>query len=57
MGAGSWIPILDLAVGWSMVGAGLAAAVARPRQVAGRRLVLAGFLWFVGTPEGGALSS
>ena len=36
-----------------MVGAGLAAAVARPRQVAGRRLVLAGFLWFVGTPEGG----
>jgi signal transduction histidine kinase len=49
----AWIPILDLAVGWSMVVAGLVAAVARPRQVAGRRLVIAGFLWFAGTPEGG----
>jgi len=49
----AWIPILDLAVGWSMVAAGLVAAVARPRQVAGRRLVIAGFLWFAGTPLGG----
>jgi signal transduction histidine kinase len=49
----AWIPILDLAIGWSMVASGLVAAVARPRQIAGRRLVLAGFLWFVGTPQGG----
>ena len=44
-----WIPLADLAVGWAMIGSGLVAAVARPRQPAGRRLVLAGFLWFVGT--------
>jgi signal transduction histidine kinase len=49
----AWIPILDLAVGWSMVAAGLVASLARPRQVAGRRLVIAGFLWFAGTPQGG----
>lgn len=45
----AWIPIADLAVGWLMVGCGLIAATARPDQPAGRRLVLAGFLWFVGT--------
>ena len=45
----AWIPIADLAVGWLTVGCGLAAVVARPDQPAGRRLVLAGFLWFVGT--------
>src|SRR5262245_55909789 len=45
----AWIPIADLAVGWLMVGCGLIAVVARPDQPAGRRLVLAGFLWFVGT--------
>jgi signal transduction histidine kinase len=45
----AWIPIADLAVGWLMIGCGLVATVARPRQPAGTRLVLAGFLWFVGT--------
>ena len=45
----AWIPFADLAVGWLMVGCGLIAATARPDQPAGRRLVLAGFLWFVGT--------
>jgi signal transduction histidine kinase len=45
----AWIPIADLAVGWAMVGSGVVAAVMRPAQPAGRRLVLAGFLWFVGT--------
>lgn len=45
----AWIPIADLAVGWLLVGCGLLAVVARPAQPAGGRLVLAGFLWFVGT--------
>ena len=44
-----WIPLADLATGWAMIGSGLVAAYARPAQVAGRRLVLAGFLWFVGS--------
>ena len=46
----AYIPILDLGIGWVLVGAGLVGAVARSSQPAGRRLVLAGFLWFVGTP-------
>jgi signal transduction histidine kinase len=46
----AWIPILDLGVGWVLVGSGLVGAIVRPAQPAGRRLVLAGFLWFVGTP-------
>jgi len=44
-----WIPLADLAVGWAMIGSGLVAAVARPNQPAGRRLALAGFLWFLGS--------
>ena len=48
-GQPAWIPIADLAVGWAMVGSGVAAATMRPAQPAGRRLALAGFLWFVGT--------
>ena len=50
----AYIPIIDLGLGLLMVGCGLAAAVARPGQPAGRRLVLAGFLWYVGTFMGGA---
>jgi hypothetical protein len=46
-----WIPILDLGVGWVLVGSGLVGAIARPSQPAGPRLVLAGFLWFIGTPQ------
>jgi signal transduction histidine kinase len=45
----AWIPIADLAVGWLMIGCGLLGAASRPRQPAGNRLVLAGFLWFIGT--------
>ncbi len=45
----AWIPILDLGIGWVLVGCGLIGAISRPSQPAGRRLVLAGFLWFVGT--------
>ena len=45
----AWIPIADLGVGWMMIGCGLLAVTARPTQPAGGRLVLAGFLWFVGT--------
>ena len=45
----AWIPIGDLAIGWLMIGCGLLAAAARPRQPVGDRLVLAGFLWFIGT--------
>ena len=45
----AWIPALDLAIGWVLVGVGLVGAIARPGQTAGRRLVVAGFLWFVGT--------
>jgi signal transduction histidine kinase len=48
----AWIPILDLAIGWVLVASGLIGAIARPSQPAGRRLVLAGFLWFVGSPRG-----
>jgi signal transduction histidine kinase len=44
-----WIPLADLATGWAMIGSGLVGAYARPRQAAGRRLILAGFLWFVGS--------
>ena len=47
----AYIPILDLGIGWVLVGSGLVGALARPTQPAGRRLVLAGFLWFVGTPR------
>ena len=46
-----FVPLTDLAVGWLLVGCGLVAAVARPNQTAGRRLVLAGFLWIVGAPR------
>jgi len=45
----AWIPIADLAIGWAMVGSGIAAAWLRPAQPAGGRLILAGLLWFVGT--------
>ena len=48
----AFIPILDLATGWLLVGCGLAAMAARPGQPAGGRLVLAGYLWFVGTFSG-----
>jgi signal transduction histidine kinase len=48
----AWIPIADLGVGWLMIACGLLAAAARPTQPAGRRLVLAGFAWFVGTFAG-----
>jgi signal transduction histidine kinase len=44
-----WIPLADLATGWAMIASGLVAAYARPSQQAGRRLVVAGFLWFVGS--------
>jgi signal transduction histidine kinase len=44
-----WIPLADLAIGWAMIGSGLVGAYARPRQTAGKRLILAGFLWFVGS--------
>ena len=47
----AWIPILDLGVGWVLVASGLVGAIARPSQPAGGRLVLAGLLWFVGTPR------
>jgi signal transduction histidine kinase len=52
--AGTWndlpyLPILDLATGWLFVGCGLLAAAARPGQPAAGRLIIAGFLWFVGT--------
>jgi len=45
----AWIPIADLGIGWIMVGSGIGAMLTWPSQVAGSRLVLAGFLWFVGT--------
>src|SRR5689334_11034943 len=50
----AYIPILDLGTGWLMVGCGLAAAVARPGQPAGMRLVLAGYSWLAGTFMGGS---
>lgn len=43
------VPIADLAIGWAMLGSGLVATYARPRQAAGPRLAAAGLLWFVGT--------
>lgn len=46
-----WIPVIDLSVGQTLVWCGLIAAVARPTQPAGLRLVLAGFLWIVGPPR------
>jgi len=46
-----WVPLTDLAIGWLLVGCGLVASVARPNQPAGRRLVLAGFLWIVAAPR------
>lgn len=46
-----WIPAIDFAVGQTLVWCGLIAAVARPRQPAGLRLVLAGFLWIAGPPR------
>lgn len=46
-----WIPLTDLAIGWVTVACGLVAAVARPHQPAGRRLVAAGFLWIVASPR------
>jgi signal transduction histidine kinase len=46
-----WVPLIDLAVGQLLIWCGLVAAVARPQQPAGRRLVLAGFLWIVGAPR------
>jgi signal transduction histidine kinase len=46
-----WLPSLDLAIAWLLVGCGLVASVARPNQWAGRWLVVAGFLWIVGAPR------
>lgn len=46
-----WVPLVDLAVGQLLVWCGLVAAVARPQQPAGRRLVLAGFLWIIAAPR------
>ena len=46
-----WVPLIDLAIGQLLVWCGLVAAVLRPQQPAGRRLVLAGFLWIVGAPR------
>ena len=46
-----WVPLVDLAIGQLLVGCGLVAAVARPQQPAGRRLVLAGFLWIAAAPR------
>ncbi len=48
----AWIPIFDLAIGWLLVACGLASIMTRPAQRAGGRLVVAGFLWFVGTFHG-----
>jgi len=47
-----YIPILDLATGWLFVACGLLSVATRPGQPAGQRLILAGFLWFVGTIGG-----
>ena len=46
-----FIPVFDLGIGWVLIGSGLIGATVRPSQPAGRRLILAGFLWFVGTPR------
>ena len=46
-----WVPLVDLAIGQLLVWCGLVAAVARPQQPAGRRLVLAGFLWIAAAPR------
>jgi signal transduction histidine kinase len=47
-----YIPILDLATGWLFAACGLISVATRPGQPAGRRLILAGFVWFVGTVGG-----
>lgn len=41
-----WLPIIDLAFGWLLVACGLISMTARPEQVAGVRLVIAGYLSF-----------
>jgi signal transduction histidine kinase len=41
-----WLPIIDLAFGWLLVACGLISTAARPEQVAGVRLVMAGYLSF-----------
>src|SRR5450432_3482558 len=46
-----YVPVLDLGIGWVLIGSGIVGAIVRPSQPAGRRLILAGFLWFVGTPR------
>ena len=46
-----WVPLVDLAIGQLLVWCGLIAAVARPHQPAGPRLVLAGFLWIIAAPR------
>ena len=48
-----YIPLADLAVGWALVVSGLVGMIRRPGQVAGGRLVIAGFLWWVGNFAGG----
>src|SRR6058998_2036248 len=40
-----WLP--DIAAGWSLIGAGLAARRARPESRVGPLLAAAGFAWFV----------
>jgi hypothetical protein len=47
-----YIPILDLATGWLFAACGLISVATRPGQPAGRRLILAGLVWFVGTVGG-----
>ena len=49
-----YIPLADLAVGWALVASGLVGMIRRPGQVAGGRLVIAGFLWWVGNFVGSA---
>ena len=49
-----YIPLADLAVGWALVASGLVGMIRRPGQVAGGRLVIAGFLWWVGNFAGSA---
>ncbi len=46
-----WVPLTDLLIGWTLVGCGLIGAVTRPNQLAGRRIVFAGFLWIVAAPR------
>ena len=49
-----FVPLADLAVGWALVASGLVGMIRRPGQVAGGRLVIAGFLWWVGNFAGSA---